>query len=204
MKAVLRPVDGKRAIPVLLSALDTANLSTPAVERLLRNGDCSVLMDAAVPEDRLYRFNEGGLTPAGQHTPRPGYVVAEVRRCSVDLARALSNGQKFGAYYVHDPLKRPEEVPATDGPFLTVEGQLLYSRDASHLSVDGLSDLISRNSLSWHFLMFCTPGPLRGYDRMADLLADSSCLVSGIYDGESYMVWVRAAPAITAKATQGN
>jgi hypothetical protein len=194
MSSVLRPLDVERAVPALLSALDTAGLDTPELPKILRKGTCGVLAEAAVPIGRLYRFDEGGVNPQGQRVARPGYTVSEVRRNSGALARALENEKVLQTYYVHEPLKRPDEVQKSDGPSLVVGGQLLYVRDATLLTADDLASLVSKNSLSWHFLMFCTASPARSYQRMADLLSDSICLVSGVYDGESYLVWTGVIP----------
>lgn len=189
MNPVLRPLEVERAMPVLLAALDTTGFNSLVISQLLRIGACNVLAEASIPIDRLYRFAEGGLNPKGLRSARAGYAVAEVRCNSDALAGALACEPGLQTYYVHEPLKRPDEVPTSDGPFQVVEGQLLYVREAALLATEDLASFVSKNTLSWHFLMFCTTGPARSYERLADLLSDSSCLVSGVYDGESYLIW---------------
>ena len=189
MDALLRPVDIERAVPVMLSTLDTAGLGEPAVELFLRAGTCCVLATIAVPSDRLHQFGVGGITPQSLRIRRAGYDLIDLQRYSDALALTLTQ-QRYRAYYIHDPLKRPHEVAFADGPTLTVEKQLLYKRRAARLTLGELSGFVSNNSLPWHFLMFCTRTPSRRYQRMSDLLSDSDCVVCGIYDGESYMVWM--------------
>ena len=189
MDALLRPVDTERALPLMLSALDSAGLSEPAFSQRLQAGTCSVLAPSTVSVDQLYQISAGGIAPRGQHVSHAGYVLSEVKCYSDALAHALIEKQKFRTYYVHDPLKRPQEVTTVDGPTVTAEGQLLYVREAAHLSPEEFSRFVSKNSLSWHFLMFCTRTPPTNYEQMSDLLSDTDCLVAGIYDGESYMVW---------------
>lgn len=188
----LRKLDAERAMPALLDALDMVGLNSHDVTEFVRAGSLSVLADAEISEDRLYRFREGGFTPGGKCIRGSSLLVSEVQRSSATLARVLLERREFFSYYVHEPLKRPEEVSDGDGPFLTVEGQLLYFREAAFLNADSLAELLSKNSLSWHFLMFCTTNPVRKYERMAELLSYSTCLVCGVYDGESYLVWTES------------
>jgi hypothetical protein len=188
MDALLRSVDIERAVPAMLSTLDTAGLSERAIGQFLRAGACSVLAAGDVLADRLYQFGVGGITPSGQRICRTGYDLREVKHYSDALASTLME-QKYRMYYIHDPLKRQHEADESDGPTLTVEEELLYVQDATRLTHGEFSGFVSKNSLSWHFLMFCTRTPFKIYERMSDLFSESDCVVSGIYDGESYMIW---------------
>lgn len=191
MSPVLRPLDTERVIPKLIGVLDIAGFDTGLLPQYLLTGVCGVLAEAPVPLERLYLFDEGGLNPRGSLTARPGYLLADVRGNSSSIASALVGEPGLQTYYVHEPLKRPDEVSTNDGPFLVVEGQLFYARDAVCLGVEDTASFVARNTLSWHFLMFCVAGPIRGYERLGDLLVDSAQLVCGVYDGESYLIWRR-------------
>jgi len=193
MSAVLRPINLEEAVPVILRTLDMVGLSNHELLKFLLNGSCAVLTELAVPTERLYRFDEGGIIPQGQSFSYSGYIVSEVRSNSDDLAQILEIEKHPWTYYAHEPLMQLNEVSKNNEPFIVVEKQILYVQDAKSLSPGQLSSFISRNTLSWHFLMFCTTSPAHVYESMNNLIFDSTCLVCGVYDGESYLVWTRAA-----------
>jgi hypothetical protein len=72
-----------------------------------------------------------------------------------------------------------------------VNDHLLYVAKPWLLSDKKLSEIIGRYTLPWYFLMLCSnTADSELYDKkMIDLVLDSICIVVGIYDGESYLVW---------------
>jgi hypothetical protein len=194
MSAVLRPINSEQAVPVILRTLDMVGLSNHELLNFLLNGSCAVLTESAVPIERLYRFDEGGINPQWQAMAYPGYILSEVRSSSDDLALILEIEKRPWTYYAHQPLMQLGEVSKNNEPFIVVEGQILYVQDAKSLSPGQLSSFITKNTLSWHFLMFCTASPVHVYGSMNNLIFDSNYLVCGVYDGESYLVWTPGKP----------
>lgn len=190
MDSILRPVENSCALSAIMSAFDIAELGGESVKQYLQNGFCTVLAPNNVPEDRLRQFDLGGISIPGKSILREGYEMREVVHYSDALAVLLTN-QKWSTYYIHDPIREGNDFHLDDSPFMRVNNQFLYVHQGHNLPKEKLSRLIEKNILSWHFIMFCTMMPVRSYGQMSDLLFETGCVVTGIYDGESFLIWQR-------------
>jgi hypothetical protein len=188
MSIVSKKLRPAAVIEYLSEILDQINVGGEDVSRVLASGVISALVPDCTPDNRLYDFKHGGvLAPAGMSAVEET-VVQPVANTAAILARELVQFVGLDCL-IHDPLKQVGEASKADGEPLLVEGLLFYLNRHCFQSVEECQKTVRRNTLNWYFLLIVGRYPQPENLSLKSIVLNSTCIVVGAYDGESYLVW---------------
>lgn len=193
MKAsfLLKQIEGQRACSWVLRTLGMVGLTENEVLAHLLSGSFFALVPEGLPDHQVYDFESGGITPKGEQFKQDGYTLVAVVSLEDELVANLKSTINRFTCYIYDPLTQSQETTGNKEPSIVVDEHLLYVAKPWLLSDKQLSGIIGRYTLPWYFLMLCseaTDSEMQS-KKMVDLVLGSTCVVIGIYDGESYLVW---------------
>jgi hypothetical protein len=188
---LLKKIESQRACAWVLRSLGMVDLTENEVLAHLLSGSFFALVPEDLPDHRIYDFESGGVTPKGEQFHQDGYTLVAVVSLEDKLVATLKTTINRSTCYIYDPLSQPHETTINEESSVVVNDHLLYVAKPWLLSDKKLSEIIGRYTLPWYFLMLCSnTADSELYDKkMIDLVLDSICIVVGIYDGESYLVW---------------
>jgi hypothetical protein len=191
-----RPINTKPASIWILEHLKIAGADATLLADHINQGACFVIARADTPEDRLYAFEQGGITPPGKFYQAENCLLQPITNLSMELAliikSSLMGKLKCSVCYLHDPLRnQPDEFHPDEGERTSIDGKTFFVARLERENTNTLDDIISVNGYSWHFQMICPKAVNREYKNTTEMALDSDCIVTGVYDGESYLIWTR-------------
>lgn len=190
MNIVSKTLSHVAAVDYLIELLSQIEVGGTDVRQVLFNGAVSAFVPDSTPENRLYDFKHGGVLMPAELGVKAHSSVQPVPNSAEFVAKELVQFKGLECL-IHDPLKEIYEASEEDGEPMLVEGSLFYLNRCCTDSAAECQKAIRRNTLSWHFLMFL--GSYSGQERLSRnaILQNSTCVVVGAYDGESYLIWRR-------------
>jgi hypothetical protein len=189
-----RALYGSEPLAHFLASLEVGGVVDEAGARAtLEHGSIYAIAQIDADEQRLMRFDEGGLLPADPAVYVGTGWLQEVPNTIPDIAAVVSKQVQAlndPVLWFHEPLLSEDESKKKEGDWRKLGSQLYCVHARSGGDERQIGELIRFFMLSWHFLGFVTDG-LHEASAASELLAHASMVVVGAYDGESALVWQR-------------
>jgi len=191
---MLKTIDlPKEAISCICSCLSRGNhLSSLLLNLPLQQGRVRTFLPSQVAQERLLKFNVGGLAKRNETEPHLRDIVAEhLRKPDSPIAIFEDNLAKPG-----DPVLRTISMP-----FFTYNDEIYYFL-TTRQTTDKLITAAIRRAQSYVFICALTTcgtddiltfehGRQITYSNLDALARNATSIVVGAYDGEAYVFWSR-------------
>ncbi|MBO0663727.1 hypothetical protein LQ948_13880 [Jiella sp. MQZ9-1] len=194
MEINLRDISAESGIKYTIDKIGYIRADIDNLPSFLRRGRFQVIAPKGLSEERLHSFSQGGVTPPGQIIELDKGYMRPVVTLFRELADFIKSNHENMKLYSYDFMYDEEDKDCFDWSYIIINGNIFFFNETKFMDIDTVADFIDGTGYPQCFLMFCTGDDgEKCYSEIQDIIYSSKFIITGIYDGESYMIWSRGA-----------